>query len=123
MPLGPLDATEPDRLAAALFSIAIHQVCSSIRWSEARSLLPFYPRRLAEVDDWQPEVSVPEPPSAPTMGPWTLKGPLDHELNCDPMNEPRRERWMTDGGLRAVQRIDASLPIRSNNGSDRETDG
>ena len=52
--------------------------------------------RVRGVDDWQPEVSEPEPPSAPTMGPWTLKGPVDRELNRDAMNEPRRESWMTE---------------------------
>jgi hypothetical protein len=52
--------------------------------------------RVRGVDDWPPEVFEPEQPSAPSAGPWTLKGPVDREANRDLATEPRRESWMTE---------------------------
>jgi hypothetical protein len=52
--------------------------------------------RVRAVDDWQPEVKEPEPPSLPATRPWKLSEPRGGDPEYDQPREPPRESWMTE---------------------------
>jgi hypothetical protein len=52
--------------------------------------------RVRGVDDWQPELLEPEPPSAPATGPWKLKDLKGCDRKGDQSQELPRESWMTE---------------------------
>ena len=52
--------------------------------------------RVRGVDDWQPEVKEPEPPSLPATRPLKLSEPRGGDPEYDQPREPPRESWMTE---------------------------